>query len=457
MLDAAQVAELRAAVAGSVSRPDDHNYDVDRATYNLLTPQQPAATVGVLGVDDVRETVRFARRHGLPVAVQATGHGVGAPADRGVLINTSRMTGVVVDPEGATARVEAGVRWQSVIDEAAKYGLAPINGSSPTVGVVGYTLGGGHSPFLGRSHGYAADHVTAIDIVTPDGEFHTLTSTSQPDLFWAVRGGKANFGVVTAIEFRLFPQARLYGGGLFFPGAQAAAVLPAWRSWIEDTPDELTSSVALVRLPPLEELPEPLRGQLVVHVRIAYLGTEEAGQQLVAPLRRAGTLLLDTVAELPYAAVASIHNDPVTPLPICERSALLRELTPAQLDRIVGLAGETATVPVTMVEIRHLAGALRRPPQEPNAVANRDAAFLLFVASVAAPDEVPRHAEYHGSIIAVVADTDTHRTFANFLTPGNGGPEHVATAYPPEVYERLVDLKRQWDPENLFRFTHTVR
>ncbi|MDG4795721.1 FAD-binding oxidoreductase [Micromonospora sp. WMMD1082] len=451
-----EVVQLSAAVAGPVFLPGDEGYDADRATYNLLTPQRPAVVVGVVNADDVRETVRFARRNSLPVAVQATGHGVGVPADGAVLINTSRMTGVTIDPDARIARVEAGVRWQRVIDEAAKYGLAAINGSSPTVGVVGYTLGGGHSPFLGRSYGYAADHVTAVDIVTPDGELRTVTADLEPELFWAVRGGKANFGVVTAIEFRVFPLERLYGGALFFPGSQARQVLQAWRSWIEDTPDELTSSIALLRLPPVEAVPEPLRGQLVVHVRIAHLGSAEEGARLVAPLREAGTVLLDSVVELPYTAVASIHNDPVDPLPVCERSTLLRDLTPAALDRIVGLAGEGSEVPVTVVEIRHLAGALRRAPQVPNAVANREAAFLLFVASVTALDAVPAHVAYHARIIEELAEWDTGRAFANFLTPGNGAADHVASAYPPGVYTRLVELKRRWDPDNLFRFTHTI-
>ncbi|GAA1881214.1 FAD-binding oxidoreductase [Asanoa iriomotensis] len=447
---ATTVLAARLSEGGAVFLPGDEGYDTARSGYNVTVQHRPAVIVAAATAADVAVAVRFANDHDLRVVVQATGHGPAAAADGGVLISTARMTDVTVDPQGRTARVGAGVRWQQVIDAAAEHGLAAANGSSPTVGVVGYTLGGGLSPVLGRTRGYAADNVVSIDLVTADGVARTVTAASEPDLFWGLRGGKSGFGVVTAIEFRLFPLTQLYGGGIFFPGERAGAVLHAWRAWIDSTPDELSSSIAILRMPPAGPVPEPLRGRLVVHVRVAYLGSAEDGARLLAPVRAAAPAIIDAVGELPYPAVAAIHSDPVDPLPVYERSALLSDLSPEAVDRLVDVAVDNAAVPVTLVEIRHLAGALRRAPREPNAVANRDAPFLLFMASVAAADEAAAHTAYQERILSELDNWTTGLTFGNFLTPGDGRVEHRATAYPADVHARLVALKRHWDPNGRF-------
>src|SRR4051794_30765984 len=225
------------------------------------------------------------------------------------------MNDITIDAAGRTARVGAGVLWSEVIAKAAKAGLAPLNGSNPTVGVAGYTLGGGLSPTLGRSHGYAADHVRSLDVVTADGKRRRVDGKSEPDLFWALRGGKGNFGVVTALEFDLFPVSRLYGGGIYFPGERTADVLRAWTAWHPHTPETMTSSFAAMRLPALPEVPEPLREVFSVSLRIAYTGTAHDGEQMIAPLRAVAAPILDTVADMPYTDVAAIHNEPTDPLP----------------------------------------------------------------------------------------------------------------------------------------------
>ncbi|MDG4826871.1 FAD-binding oxidoreductase [Asanoa sp. WMMD1127] len=440
----------RLSSGGAAYLPGDDGYDAARGGYNVAVQHRPALVVAAATAGDVSAAVRFADEHDLRVVVQATGHGPAAAAEGGVLIDTSRMTEVTVDPKRRTARVGAGVRWQQVIDAAAPHRLAAANGSSPTVGVVGYTLGGGLSPILGRTQGYAADHVLSIDLVTADGVARTVTAATEPELFWGLRGGRTGFGVVTAMEFRLFPLPHLYGGGIFFPGEHARTVLHAWRAWIDSTPDELTSSIAVLRLPPADSVPEPLRGRQVVHVRVAYLGPAADGARLIAPVRAAAPAIVDTVGELPYPAVAAIHADPVEPLPVYERSALLGDLPAEAVDRLVDVAVDAADVPVTLVEVRHLAGALRRAPREPNAVANRDAPFLLFLASVAAADAAPAHVAFQDRIVAELGRWTTGRTFANFLTPGDGSAAHRATGYPAEVHDKLVALRRQWDPRGRF-------
>ncbi|NJC73927.1 FAD-binding oxidoreductase [Planosporangium thailandense] len=265
------VTDLASQVSGPVYVPGDDGFDAEIAAWNLATAHRPLVAVGAADAADVAAAVGWAAERGLPVAVQATGHGAVAAAIGGVLVNTSRLDEVTVDPATRTARVGAGVKWARVIEAAAPYGLAPLSGSSSDVGAVGYTVGGGLG-LLARRYGYAADHVRGLRIVTADGQLRDVDADEHPDLFWAVRGGKGNFGIVTSIEIDLVPVATLYAGGIFYPGAVAADVLHAYRAWTSSLPDETTTSVAILRLPPLPELPEPLRGQTVVHLRFIHAG-----------------------------------------------------------------------------------------------------------------------------------------------------------------------------------------
>ncbi|MEV6367053.1 FAD-binding oxidoreductase [Micromonospora musae] len=448
------VRRLAAQTVGPVLLPGDEGYDVECASYNLAIPQQPALVVGAANAADVRAAIRFATEQGLPVAVLATGHSA-LPSAGALLITTRRMDGVTIAADSRSAHIEAGVRWQQVVDAAAEHGLAPLNGAAPSVGAVGYTLGGGLSP-IGRAFGFAADHVRSIELVTADGELRTVTATSEPELFWALRGGKGNFGVVTALEFGLFPVSRIYGGGLFFPGEQAAEVLKAWGRWTAGVPDELTSSVALLQLPPAPEVPEPLRGRLVAHIRIAYVGPADQGERLVAPLRAIAPTLVDSVAEMPYVAVGSIHADPPTPIPFVDRSALLREFTPELIDTIIAAAGPGAGSPLTVLEIRHLGGALDRRPEPPNAIDLGDAAFTFYAVAIGGPDQAESFQGYLTSLLHAIEPWSTDRRFVNFLGAGDATSEGVAAAYSPEAYQRLLAVKRSYDPTNVFRVNHNI-
>ncbi|MER6670575.1 FAD-binding oxidoreductase, partial [Amycolatopsis japonica] len=258
-------------------RSGDPDYDNELAGFQTAVPRRPEVIVPAASAADVVEAVRHAAEHDLPIAVHSTGHGVGVPFEGGVLVTTHRMTGIRI--EDGVARVDAGVRWGAVIEAAAKHGLAPLSGSFPGVGVVGYTLGGGFS-LLGRKYGLAADQVTAIEVVTADGELRRATPDTESDLFWALRGGRDNFGIVTALEFRLVPVTRLYGGSLQFGTESLSAVLHAWRDWAADLPREMTSSLGMVPMPDLPMVPGPLRGQHVAQIRIAYLGDAAEGERL---------------------------------------------------------------------------------------------------------------------------------------------------------------------------------
>src|SRR3954464_6458318 len=260
-------APLRAAVAGSVLLPGDAGSELERAVWNLNHELVPAVIVVPESAADVQAAVTFAAGQHRPVLVKATGHQIVGQAHGAVVIATRRMNDVAIDAVGRTARVGAGAIWSEVVEKAAKHGLAPLNGSNPTVGVAGYTLGGGLSPALGRSHGYAADHVRSLDVVTADGKLRHVDAGCESELFWALRGGKGNFGVVTALEFDLFPVPRLYGGAIYFPGEQMADVLRAWTAWHPHTPETMTSSFAAMRLPALPEVAEPLREVFSVSLR----------------------------------------------------------------------------------------------------------------------------------------------------------------------------------------------
>lgn len=430
----------------------DRGYDEHIATFNLATTHSPRYVVAARSTSDVAAAVRFAREHGLGVAVQATGHGAVAPVD-GVLVSTREMQDVRIDPLARTATVSAGVRWRAVIDAAAPHGLAPLNGSSSDVGAVGYTVGGG-LPVLGRTFGFSADHVRRLTAVTADGHVHEVTPSTSPDLFWGLLGGKGNLGIVTEMTVDLVPVPQIYGGGIFYPGAAAHDVLHAYREWSATLSEQTSTSIALLRLPPMPNVPEPLRGTLAVHLRVAHVGA--GGADTVAPMRAMAPALLDNLGDLPYTAVDAIYQDPDHPLPVYERVALLPTLPAEAVDRCLALAGPQADTPVLLAELRQLGGALAREPETPNAANGRDAAFSFFALGVLAPGPetiAPR---------AVDTMVEAIRPFANGQTLVNmhgrpGDAADRARAWNPATYARLADLKAAYDPDEMFRFGHAIR
>jgi hypothetical protein len=448
-----EVGALVVQVRGPVFRPDDDGYDEERAGFQTAFRHQPAVIVGATGPADVRAAVEFAGTNGLPVAVQATGHGLSTPAAGGVLISTRRMTAVRVDADTRTAWFEAGVNWRPVIQAATPHGLVPLSGSAPDVGAVSYTLGGGLG-LLARRYGYAADHVRGIDVVTADARLHHVTADSDPDLFWALRGGRDNFGVVTSLEVDLVPVARLYGGGLFFDADLVADVLHAYRHWTTTVPDEMTSSVAVLPFPDLPAVPAPLRGRYVAHVRIAYSGEPAAGEQLVVPLRAVGPRLIDALEEMPYAESGSIYNEPTAPEAYYGDNAMLRAFDASAVQAVLALAGPDAPVPC-IVQLRHLGGALARPPVVANAVGHRDARYLLHILSPLGESDSSAARPVHQRLFAALAPWTIGRSL-NFIFDENPTTDQIRTAYDPDDYQRLTERKAIYDPTNMFRLNHNI-
>jgi len=453
-VDAAAIDALARQVKGPVLAPDHEQYDAERAGHQTTRWHRPDVVVGAVEPADVQAAVMFASRYGLPVAVQGTGHALSAvAAEGGVLINTSRMTGVRVNAEAGTAWVGAGTNWEPVINEAAAAGLAPLSGSAPGVGVVSYTLGGGLG-LLSRRYGYAADHVRAIDVVTADGKTRRVTESVDPDLFWALRGGRDNFGVVTGLEIDLVPVTTIYGGGLFFDAASAADVLDTYTRWTATVPDAMTSSVALISFPEAPALPEPLRGRYVVHVRIAYAAdTLDAGADLVAPLRALDPFI-DTVGEMPYTKSGSIHNDPPFAGTFESATALLGDFDSAGVHALLEHVGPHVPVP-HVVEVRHLGGRLAQAPAIPNAVGHRDARYAINVVSRLERAEIIDVRPAHERVLKAIAPWTTGGQALNFMN-GENDAENVAAAYDPEDYRRLTEIKAVYDPGNMFRLNHNI-
>ena len=456
-IGARAVEGLRTRLRGTLLRPGEEGYDGARAAWNLNAYQGPAVVVVAEGVADILAAVRFAREAGLGVGVMATGHGVGTPANGGLLINTSRMGGVSIDPVLRTARVGAGALWKDVIPRAHAHGLATLAGSAPHVGVVGYTMGGGFG-WLGRKYGLNSASITEAEVVRADGELVRASADENEDLFWGLKGGGGNFGIVASLKFRLYPLASVFGGSVFYPVEQAREVLYAYARWSADLPDEMTTAVAFMNVPPLPRLPEPIRGRSVIVVKGCYCGQRpQDGEVEFRPVREGlGEPIFDTFREMPVTEMDRISMDPVDPLGVIQHAELLSDLSYEAVDALVRVAGAGSGSPLIILELRQLGGALARAPEHLDLLGNGDARFSMNAIGATFTPEMAQGVEAH--LACVAGETrpyQTGETFINFMEEDPAG-DRVRAAYTPEDWERLVALKNEHDPHNLFRFNRNI-
>lgn len=439
-------------VTAFAHRPGDAAYDARRSGFNVAIQHHPELIVEATRPDDVVSAVRHAAAAGRPVAVMNTGHGPSVSADGAVLIRTGRMRGVEVDPLRRTARIEAGAAWRDVIAAAAPYGLAPLNGTSPHVGAVGYTLGGGVG-LLGRRFGFAADHVLWLDVVTADGQHRHVSPDADPDLFWALRGAGANFGVVTAMEVQLFPVATVVGGELAFAPELSAEVLHTYVDWAREVPETVASSVLLLRYPDDPAVPGELRGRHVTHLRVASSADDlDEGRRWIEPLRRIGPRLVDTVRAMPYAEIGTIHHEPVdVPVPAFDRNVLLSDVDHDAATMLSQHAGPEADA-TFLTELRAWGGALSRPAAVPNAVGGRDAGYSLMAIS----DPDPGNRVRRDELLDALRPWATGMTYPNFSGVEDSSPDAVRRGYRPEDFARLRVVKAAYDPENRFRVNFNI-
>jgi FAD binding domain len=447
---AVDFSDLRSRLA--VVEPGEADWDDARRAWNLVPDQRPVAVVFPETADEVAAVVDLARERGLRVAPQATGHFAGAlgSLDGTILVKTSRMRGAAIDADRQQARVAAGAHWGDVAVPAAEHGLAGLAGTSPEVGIVGYTLGGGLS-WLSRKFGLAANSVVAAEVVTADGQVVRADGDREPELFWALRGGGGSFGVVTALEFRLFPVNTLYAGDIFWPVERAGEILSAWCGWVETVPDELTSLGRILHLPPLPPIPEPFRGRSFVGVEAAYVGDEADGQELLEPLRRLGPEV-DTLATIAPPGLAALHMDPPEPVPGLGDGGLLDSFPAAAVDAVVDVAGADSGTALLSLEVRHLGGELARPGPDAGAAGALDAAFSFFGVGMATPDRIDAVAGSIDRLHDAMAPWESGRTYLNF----SERRREPHALFPPETLQRLRAVKRRVDPDELFCVCHPV-
>ena len=443
---------LRRAVSGAVFGPDDGEaWDGARRPWSVGVDQHPAAVVEVAGADDVAAAIGFARENGLGVMAQPTGHAASWDLHDVVLLRTGALADVEVDAGARLARVGAGVRWRDVQGAASSEGLAGLAGTAPHVCVTGYLLGGGLS-WLGRRYGVAANGVRAFEVVTADGRRLRADAESEPDLYWALKGGGGNYAIVTGLEIELVPVAEVYAGNLIFPMARSAEVLHAWREWVQGVPDEMTSLALMVRVPPLPDVPEPLRGQELVVVGACHAGPEAEAAAVLGPLRALGPLM-DTFAAMPPTGLGVVHMDPEDPAPSISSSALMRDLPAEAVDRLIEVAGPDSGSPLLFAELRHLGGALGRPHPNEGARGHIEEAFALHALGIPmGPEHAAALAASCEQVRSAMAPWSTGGVFLNFTEDRDA----MASCFPPEVLTRLRDVKRRYDPKGLIQSSHAL-
>jgi FAD/FMN-containing dehydrogenase len=442
------------AEAAVLVTPGDPGWDDARGAWNLAVDQRPAAVAVPRSAEEVVAAVTFARERGLRVAAQGTGHNaapLGSLADT-LLVKTSRMRQVTIDPAARVARAEAGAVWLDVVEAAAEHGLAGLAGSSPDVGVVGYTLGGGMG-WLGRAYGLSANNVEAIEVVTADGRLLRTDGCTERDLFWALRGGGGSFGVVTAIELRLFPISEVYAGLLWWPADAAPRVLPAWQQLTcSGLPDEFTTSAVLSNFPPVPEVPEQLRGRSFVVIDAIHLGSPAEADELLAPLRELAPVT-DTIATISMPALSHLHVDFGHPVPGSGDGLLLASLPPEAIDTIVRVAGPGSPPPQLGIEIRHLGGEMSRSRPANGAQAAYDAQYALFAVAAAPTPEAASSAERAvAALTSAMTPWAAGHTCLN-LTETRRDP---ASFWSPQAYARLRLIKAAVDPHNMIRSNHPI-
>ncbi|HTN55370.1 MAG TPA: FAD-binding protein [Microbacterium sp.] len=445
-----KIEELRGRLHGELHLPGEAGWDGARGAWQLLADQRPDAVVEAADVHDVVEAVRAARALGLGVAPQSTGHAAGTlPGLAGtILLRTSRLDDVSIDPVAGTARVEAGARWGAVAAGAAAHGLAPVAGMAAGVGVVGLLLGGGLGWFA-RSHGLASNAVIAVEAVDAQGRMLTIDEHRHPELLWAARGGALPV-IVTAVVIRLHAVPQLVAGSLLWPVERTAEVAAAWAQWTDGLPRSVTSVLRVLRFPPIEQIPEPMRGRSFVGVEAAIQEDAETTMRLLAPLR-ALEPEQDSFAPITAAGLAAVHGDPPDPVPGHGDSLLIAAITPELIDALVSAVGEPIAAPLLSIELRHL-GAAASDASGDGAVTTLEGDALVYVVGI-----VPSAEALEPVRTAADAVLSRLRPFgsARSVKTFTERPAPAESLYGPST-QRLRDIRSAWDEDGLLRVGHPL-
>ena len=453
----ATLGELETTLRGQLVRPADPDYDQARAIWNAAHDRRPALVIRCAGTADVMRAVEFARSEGLEVAVRGGAHSVAgfSTSDGGVVIDTSPMQGIRVDPPGRRAIAQPGLSWSAFDHETQAFGLAVTGGLVSSTGIAGFTLGGGIGWLL-RKCGLTCDNLLSADVVTADGQLVTASEQEHPELFWALRGGGGNFGVVTSLEYRLHPVGPLvFAGPVFYSAADTAGVLRGWRDLTATMPDELTTVANILVAPPVPFLPQAVHGQPVLGLLGVYAGSVEDGERAAQPLRSLAEPVADLMGPMPYTAMQSLL-DPLWPAGAHNyfTGVMLQQLTDETIDTL--LAQHAAgRAPVRELHLHHGGGAMSRVPADATAFAHRDPAYILNIIA-RSPDRegFQEHAGWARATHKAMDPWSTGGGYVNFTS--EPGQDKVQASYPPDTYARLLDVKDRYDPTNLFRLNQNI-
>jgi FAD/FMN-containing dehydrogenase len=441
-----------AGIGGTVIRPDDAVYDHAREVHNATIDRRPFAIVQAASAADVARTVVFARETGLELAVRGGAHSLAGfgTTDGGIVLDLGLMQGLHIDPARRLAWAQAGLRAGEYTAAVAEHGLATPFGDTGSVGIGGLTLGGGIG-WLVRKYGLAIDSLVSVEIVTADGRIVIASASENPDLFWAVRGGGGNFGVVTRFQFRLHPVSTVLGGALFLPPTRDA--LRGLEAVAAAAPEALTTIASLVPAPPLPFLPESIHGQLTLAVMFVYDGDPDAGQKALDPFRALATPLAEFVTPMPYVGIYELVKGAEQRAPASHRSLFLDTLDDDAIDEMLDRMSEPSS-PQAMTQIRILGGAMARVPADATAFAHRDAKVMVVLIT---PFEDMAEAAVHAAWTHEYYEALRPRAtgaYSNFLEAE--GEDRIREAYPDATYRRLAEVKRRYDPTNLFRLNQNI-
>jgi FAD/FMN-containing dehydrogenase len=448
-LDEAAIQELRTSFRSALLRPGADQYEAVRRVWNGMIDRKPALIARCAGAADVISAVNFARTHNLLVSVRGGGHGVAgyAVCDGGLMIDLSPMKGLRVDPARRTARAEPGLTWGEFDQETQAFGLATTGGFVPSTGIAGLTLGGGLG-YLMRRFGLACDNLLSVDIVTADGQLRTASPTENADLFWGVRGGGGNFGIVTSLEYRLHPVGpTVLGGFIFHPLTVAKDAFQFYREFTHTAPEDLTTHLAFATSP---------EGHPVVAFIVCYSGSMEKGEDVVRPLRAFGLPVADLVGPMPYTAVQALGG-PLYPPGRCNywKSSFIYDLSDAAIDTMIAQF-EAVPSPFSHAALEHLGGAMSRVGKDETAFNERTAPFSLITTSEwTDPAESEKNIRWARDFWEAMRPYESEAAYVNYLDRGD--EDRIRASYGADKYERLVALKNKYDPTNLFRLNQNIK
>jgi FAD/FMN-containing dehydrogenase len=458
MVDDHVLEEFEATLRGDVIHAGDEGYDEARTIFNAMIDKRPGIIVKSAGVADVMSSVNFARANDVPLAVRSVGHNVAGISlcDGGIVIDLSPMKGVRVDVETQTVRAEPGLTWGELNHELQPFGLAATGGFISTTGVSGLTLGGGLG-WLVRKHGLALDNLLSVDVVTADGRFLTASETQNSELFWGLRGGGGNFGIATSFEFQVHPAGTVLAGLVMHPGAKMKDALRFWREFEVTAPEELTNGAMLIHAPEAPFVPEEAQGAPVVGLGGVYTGSIEKGEKALKSLREFGPPAADLFEPMPFTAAASMA-DFLFPKGFQNywKSSFLTELSDSAIDTIVDFYERTPS-PMTVIVLEHNGdGAMSRVPEDATAFGFRNWPYNFLVTSIwSDPADADANIQWTRELWEAMQPHLADAVYVNYL--GDEGEDRVRKAYPPAKYERLVALKTECDPTNLFRINQNIK